>query len=70
MSYSLFEYCPPFRRHEMERMKAVGPDAIATFVTGFTRLMDPNQRDVAVLLGCSAALLDEMPDIFARNQVC
>ncbi len=52
---------------EMERMKAVGPDAIATFVTGFTRLMDPNQRDVAVLLGCSAALFDEMPDIFARN---
>jgi hypothetical protein len=29
--------------------------------------MDPNQRDVAVLLGCSAALFDEMPDIFARN---
>jgi hypothetical protein len=52
---------------EMERMKAVGPDSIATFVTGFTRLMDPNQRDVAVLLGCSAALFDEMPDIFARN---
>jgi hypothetical protein len=52
---------------EMERMRAVGPDAIATFVTGFTRLMDPNQRDVAVLLGCSAALFDEMPDIFARN---
>lgn len=52
---------------EMERLKAVGPDSIATFVTGFTRLMDPNQRDVAVLLGCSAALFDEMPDIFARN---
>ena len=52
---------------EMERLKAVGPDAIGTFVTGFTRLMDPNQREVAVLLGCSAALFDEMPDIFARN---
>lgn len=52
---------------EMERMKAVGADSIATFVTGFTRLMDPNQRDVAVLLGCSAALFDEMPDIFARG---
>jgi len=52
---------------EMERLKAVGPDSIATFVTGFTRLMDPNQRDVAVLLGCSAALFDEMPDIFARG---
>lgn len=52
---------------EMERMKAVGPDSIATFNTGFTRLMDPNQRDVAVLLGCSAALFDDMPDIFGRG---
>jgi hypothetical protein len=52
---------------EMERLKAVGPDAIQTFATGFTRLMDPNQRDVAILLGCSAALFDEMPDIFGRN---
>jgi hypothetical protein len=52
---------------EMERMKAVAADSIATFVTGFTRLMDPNQRDVAVLLGCSAALFDEMPDIFSRG---
>lgn len=52
---------------EMERMKAVGADAIATFVTGFTRLMDPNQRDVAVLLGCSAALFDDMPDLFGRH---
>jgi hypothetical protein len=52
---------------EMERMRAVGSDSIATFITGFTRLMDPNQRDVAVLLGCSAALFDEMPDIFARS---
>ncbi len=52
---------------EMERMKAVGPDAIATFGTGFTRLMDPSQRDVAVLLGCSAALFDDMPDIFGRG---
>jgi hypothetical protein len=52
---------------EMERLRAVGPDSILTFVTGFTRLMDPNQRDVAVLLGCSASLFDEMPDIFARN---
>jgi hypothetical protein len=52
---------------EMERVKGVGKDSINTFVTGFTRLMDPNQRDVAVLLGCSAQLFDEMPDIFASN---
>jgi len=52
---------------EMERLHAVGPDSIGTFMTGFTRLMDPNQRDVAVLLGCSAAMFDEMPDIFGRG---
>ena len=52
---------------EMERLTDVGLDSIATFVTGFTRLMDPNQRDVAVLLGSSAGQFDEMPDLFARN---
>ncbi len=52
---------------EMDRLKAVGSDAITTFATGFTRLMDPNQRDVSVLLGCSAALFDDMPDIFSRH---
>ena len=52
---------------EMERVRAVAPELITTFVTGFTRLMDPNQRDVAVLLGCSATLFDEMPDIFSRS---
>ena len=52
---------------EMERLTDVGLDSIATFVTGFTRLLDPNQRDVAVLLGSSASQFDEMPDLFARN---
>jgi hypothetical protein len=52
---------------EMERVTSVGQDSINTFVTGFTRLMDPNQRDVAILLGCSAQLFDEMPDIFSRS---
>jgi hypothetical protein len=52
---------------EMERVKGVGQDSINTFLTGFTRLMDPNQRDVAILLGCSAQLFDDMPDLFARN---
>ncbi len=52
---------------EMERLRAVGPDTIGTFVTGFTRLVDPNQRDAAILLGSSAAQFGEMPDIFARH---
>jgi hypothetical protein len=52
---------------EMERLRDVGPDSVSTFVTGFTRLMDPNQRDVAVLLGSSAAQFSDMPDIFGRN---
>ena len=52
---------------EMERLRDVGLDGIATFVTGFTRLMDPNQRDVAILIGSSAEQFDEMPDLFARH---
>lgn len=52
---------------EMERLRAVSSDAITTFATGFTRLVDQNQRDVAVLVGSSAEQFAELPDIFARN---
>lgn len=52
---------------EMERLKAVGPESIVTFVTGFTRLADPNQRHVSLLIGCSAGILNELPDVFALD---
>ena len=41
---------------EMERLRSIGPETITTFVSGFTRLVDPNQTFVSVLIGASAAL--------------
>jgi hypothetical protein len=52
---------------EMERLRGLSAETIITFVTGFTRLADPNQSDVAILLGCSATLLTEFPDVFDQN---
>jgi hypothetical protein len=50
---------------EMERLKAIGAETIVTFVSGFTRLVDPSQRWVCVLIGASGATENEMVDIFA-----
>ncbi len=52
---------------EMERLTSIGAETISTFVSGFTRLVDPNQKDVAVLMGASAALESEMVDVFSRS---
>ncbi len=52
---------------EMERLSSIGPETIATFVSGFTQLVDPNQRHVSVLIGASAALESEMVDVFQTN---
>ena len=52
---------------EMERLKSIGPETIPTFETGFTRLVDPNQTAVSVLIGASAALRSEMVEIFREN---
>jgi AcrR family transcriptional regulator len=52
---------------EMERLKDISAETIVTFVTGFTRLADPNQSDVSLLLGCSATVLTEFPDVFSPN---
>lgn len=52
---------------EMERLRSIGAETITTFVSGFTRLMDPNQRSVCVLIGASAALDSEMVDIFSSG---
>lgn len=53
---------------EMDRLRFVGENTITTFRTGFTRLVDPNQKSVAVLIGCSAANLTEMPEVFALQK--
>ncbi len=50
---------------EMERSVLVGPEGAQSFVTAFTRLADPGQNDLALLIGCSAANIGEMPELFA-----
>jgi AAA domain len=50
---------------EMERLRSIGPETITTFVSGFTRLVDPNQKDVSVLMGSSAAVESEMVEVFS-----
>lgn len=52
---------------EMERLKSIGTETIPTFEIGFTRLVDPNQTSVCVLIGASAALESEMVDVFRTN---
>ncbi len=52
---------------EMERLRSIGPESITTFVSGFTRLVDPNQKDVAILMGASAALESEMVEVFSTG---
>ncbi len=52
---------------EMERLRSIGPESITTFVSGFTRLVDPNQKDVSILMGASAALESEMVEVFSTG---
>lgn len=52
---------------EMERLKSIGPETVTTFVSGFTRLVDPNQRSVSILIGASASVETEMIDVFSTN---
>ena len=50
---------------EMERLNIIGSEVITTFISGFSHLVDPNQRQVSVLIGASAALQTEMVEIFS-----
>ena len=52
---------------EMERLRAIGPESVTTFVSGFTRLVDPNQKSVSILIGASASVETEMIDVFSTN---
>lgn len=49
---------------EMERLHLIGAETIPTFVSGFTRLADPNQMHVSILMGASAAVESEMVEVF------
>jgi Cdc6-like AAA superfamily ATPase len=50
---------------EMERLGSIGPETIVTFMSGFTRLVDPSQKSVCVLIGASAASLGDMVELFS-----
>ena len=52
---------------EMERLNSIGPETVTTFVSGFTRLVDPNQTSVCILIGASASLESEMVEVFSQN---
>ena len=50
---------------EMERLSTIGSEVITTFLSGFSHLVDPNQRQVSVLIGASAVLQDDIVEIFS-----
>lgn len=52
---------------EMDRLQGVGVETIVTFETGFRRLVDPNQKVVAILIGASAGAMADMPEIFTER---
>ena len=52
---------------EMERLRNIGPETVTTFLSGFSHLVDQNQRYVSVLIGSSAQLEVDMVDIFSAN---
>jgi hypothetical protein len=54
---------------EMERLRDLSADGALTFRTGFTRLTDPNQTYVSLLVGCSAVDLRDMPDVFGGGSI-
>jgi len=50
---------------ELDRLQYVGDDyGISTYEEAFRRLADENQRDVAVLMSCSAVDIRRLPSIF------
>ena len=52
---------------EMERLRTIGPETVTTFLSGFSHLVDQNQRSVSILIGSSAQLETDMVDIFSVN---
>jgi len=49
---------------EVDRLKSVTDEyGISTYEEAFRRLVDENQRDLAFLMGCSAANLRDLPDL-------
>lgn len=54
---------------EIDRLKSVVDNfGASTYEEAFRRLVDENQRDVAIVMGCSAVNLRELPDFFGSEQ--
>jgi hypothetical protein len=49
---------------EMERLNDLDSDSVGNLMTAFTKLADPLQKDVAVIIGYSAAQADEIHELF------
>jgi hypothetical protein len=49
---------------EMERLKDMDSDSVGNFITAFTKLADPLQKDVAVIIGYSAGQAEELHELF------
>ena len=49
---------------ELERLKDLDSDSVGNFMTAFTKLADPLQKDVAVIIGYSAGQADELHELF------
>ena len=53
---------------ELDRLKSVTDEyGASTYEEAFRKLVDENQRDVAILISCSAADLREVPDFIGRE---
>ncbi len=52
---------------ELDRLQIVTNEASAlSFQNAFRILSDPNQKDVATIMGCSAVSINEIPDAFGQ----
>ena len=50
---------------EMERLQDLDGDSVGNFMTAFTKLADPLQTDVAIVIGYSADQADELHELFS-----
>ncbi len=49
---------------ELDRLEQVGDETGSTFQNAFRRLVDANQKEVSVLMACSAGDLQQLPEVF------
>lgn len=53
---------------ELDRLVWVSEETGSTFVDAFRKLVDPNQRDAAILMGVSTARIQDLPDVFGGER--